>query len=43
LSVKRKDLVKALEDNGWTLKREGGDHTIYTNGEKRFLFNGTAP
>jgi len=31
--VKRKDLIKLLEKNGWWLKREGGDHTIYTNGE----------
>ena len=30
--MKRKELIKLLEQNGWTLKREGGDHTIYTNG-----------
>ena len=34
MSVKRKDLVKELERNGWSIKREGGDHTIYTNGQK---------
>ena len=31
--MKRKDLIKLLEKNGWWAKREGGDHTIYTNGE----------
>lgn len=30
--MKRKDLIKLLENNGWWLKREGHDHTIYTNG-----------
>lgn len=30
--MKRKDLVKLLEQNGWWIKREGHDHTIYTNG-----------
>ncbi len=30
--MKRKDLVKLLERNGWWLKREGHDHSIYTNG-----------
>jgi predicted RNA binding protein YcfA (HicA-like mRNA interferase family) len=28
--MKRKDLVKLLEQNGWWIKREGHDHTIYT-------------
>lgn len=31
--MKRKDLIKLLENNGWWFKREGHDHTIYTNGE----------
>lgn len=31
--MKRRDLVKLLEKNGWWLKRNGGDHDIYTNGE----------
>lgn len=31
--MKRKDLIKLLEKNGWWKKREGHDHTIYTNGE----------
>jgi len=30
--LKRKDLIKLLEKNGWRFKREGHDHTIYTNG-----------
>lgn len=30
--MKRRDLVKLLEKNGWWLKRKGGDHDIYTNG-----------
>ena len=33
--MKRKDLVDLLERNGWTLKRHGGDHDIYTNGKDR--------
>ncbi len=31
--MKRKDLVKLLEKNGWYLKRNGGNHDIYTNGK----------
>ncbi len=34
MSVKRKDIVKLLKDNGFTLIREGGNHSIFTNGEK---------
>ncbi len=30
--MKRKDLIKLLERNGWWKKREVHDHTIYTNG-----------
>jgi len=30
--MKRRDLIKLLEENGWWLRREGSDHTIYTNG-----------
>ena len=30
--MKRKDLITLFEKNGWWKKREGGDHTIYTNG-----------
>jgi len=31
MSVKRRDLVQYLEDNGFYLLREGGNHSIYTN------------
>jgi predicted RNA binding protein YcfA (HicA-like mRNA interferase family) len=34
LSVKRKELVKYLEANGFYLVREGSRHSIYTNGAK---------
>lgn len=30
--MKRRDLIKLLEKNGWYLKRNGGNHDIYTNG-----------
>lgn len=30
--MKRRDLIKLLEKNGWWLKRNGGNHDIYTNG-----------
>lgn len=32
--MKRKDLIKLLEQNGWYLDREGANHSIYTNGDK---------
>lgn len=31
--MKRKDLIRLFEKNGWWLSREGGNHTIYTNGK----------
>ena len=31
--MKRKDLIKLFEKNGWWAKREGHDHTVYTNGQ----------
>lgn len=31
--MKRRDLIKLLEANGWYFKREGGNHNIYTNGK----------
>ena len=34
MSVKRVDLVRHLEEYGFTLLREGGKHSIYTNGVK---------
>lgn len=32
--MKRKDLIKLFERNGWYFAREGSNHTIYTNGKK---------
>lgn len=32
--MKRKDLLKLLEKNGWWLLRNGANHDIYTNGQK---------
>jgi predicted RNA binding protein YcfA (HicA-like mRNA interferase family) len=32
--MKRKDLIKKLENNGWWKIREGTNHDIYTNGKK---------
>ncbi len=32
--MKRKDLIKLLEKNGWRLLRNGANHDIYTNGQK---------
>ncbi len=34
MSVKRKDLIKYLQLFGFYLLREGGNHSIFTNGEK---------
>jgi len=34
MSVKRRDIVRYLEKNGFYLLREGGKHSIYTNGKK---------
>ncbi len=31
MSVKRRDLIQYLENNGFYLLREGGNHSIYTN------------
>jgi len=31
--MKRKDLLKKFCDNGWWIFREGGNHTIVTNGK----------
>ena len=32
MEVKRKDLIRLFEKNGWWFLREGGNHTIYTDG-----------
>jgi mRNA interferase HicA len=34
VSVKRRDLIRHLEANGFRLLREGGSHSIYTNDVK---------
>ncbi len=34
MSVKRRDLSRHLEQNGYYLLREGANHTIYSNGTK---------
>ena len=34
MSVNRRDLIKYLTENGFTLLREGGKHSIYSNGRK---------
>lgn len=34
MSVKRRDLIKYLEENGFYLLREGKKHSIYTNDER---------
>lgn len=31
--MKKRDLEKELESLGWWLKRQGGNHEIWTNGE----------
>jgi len=30
--MKRRDLIRMLEKNGWYMKRNGGNHDLYTNG-----------
>ena len=32
--MKRRDLIQLFERNGWKLVREGGSHTIYSNGKE---------
>jgi predicted RNA binding protein YcfA (HicA-like mRNA interferase family) len=34
MSVKRRKLIELFEKNGFRLLREGGKHSIYTNGDK---------
>ena len=31
--MKRRDLIKKLEEAGFTLKRNGSDHDVYTRGK----------
>ena len=30
--MKRRDLIKLFEKNGWYFLRDGGRHDVYTNG-----------
>ena len=39
MSVKRRELVRYLEANGFYLVREGSRHSIYTNGNKTIPVN----
>lgn len=32
--MKRRDLIRKLEQNGWELERSGANHDIYTNGSR---------
>lgn len=32
--MKRRDLIKKLENNGWRFERNGGGHDIYTKGDQ---------
>ena len=34
MSVKRKDIVRYFEQNNFILVREGGNHSIYSDGNK---------
>lgn len=34
MSVKRRELIRYLEQNGFYLVREGAKHSVYSNGEK---------
>jgi predicted RNA binding protein YcfA (HicA-like mRNA interferase family) len=34
MSIKRRDLIKYFQENGFYLLREGAKHSIYTNGDK---------
>jgi len=34
MSVKRRDLIRHLEEHGFYLLREGANHSIYTNNLK---------
>ncbi len=39
MSVKRRDLIHYLEEHGFYLLREGGNHAIYTNNLKTIPVN----
>jgi mRNA interferase HicA len=33
--MKTRDLIKKLEQNGWTFKRHGSNHDVYSKGKAR--------
>ena len=33
--MKRRDLIKLLEKNGWRFVREGGEHDVWEKGKRR--------
>ena len=33
--MKRRDLIRKLEKNGWEFLRHGGSHDIYTDGKRK--------
>ena len=33
--MKRRKVIKHMENNGWWLHRHGAEHYIYTNGEEK--------
>lgn len=37
MSVNRRDLIQHLERNGFFLRREGGSHSIYSNGRGKTI------
>ena len=44
MSVNRRELVRHLEQYGFSLQREGGNHSIYSNGKgKMVLVSVTRP
>lgn len=34
IQMKRRELIKLLEKNGWYFKRNGGNHELYTDGKQ---------
>ena len=39
--MKRRDLIKLFEKNGWTFKRAGGNRDVYVKAMKGKLWSGT--
>lgn len=39
--MKRRDLIKKLENAGFKLERNGGNHDVYTRGRTWNRFRGT--